>query len=160
MDEDGRNLVNLTSGPGNKRSPSCSLQGDLAYAVRSGNIADGSFANSIIVADYGGQNPINVSGLGAIDFQPRWSPDGERIALVAAPFDINVIDRNGENRTNLTNNPEQAAVSPAWQNNGTIFYSFHDGTDTEICRIDIQNPENADCLTDNETTDNSPDISQ
>lgn len=55
------------------------------------------------------------------DFDPTWSPDGERIAFTSfRDFlgDIYVIGVDGAGEVNITNNPARKA-QPAWSPNGT-----------------------------------------
>ena len=52
----------------------------------------------------------------AVDSQPVWSPDGNRLAFYSdrdGNGEIFVIDRDGINFTNITNNPAED-MCPAW----------------------------------------------
>ena len=74
-----------------------------------------------------GTNPINITRDAHYEDRPTWSPDGTRIAFGALQVprgeqnmsDIFVIDADGANRTNLTQNPEAVNQFPAWSPDGT-----------------------------------------
>ena len=67
---------------------------------------------------------VNVDGTGlqkltssaAIDSQPAWSPDGQRIAFASrrdGPFQIYVMNSDGSNQTRLTHSNEHEQF-PCW----------------------------------------------
>lgn len=54
--------------------------------------------------------------------RPRWSPDGERIAVACYlddNFDIFVVERDGSLSVNITNTPEVFEVNPDWSPDGS-----------------------------------------
>ena len=94
----------------------------------------------IYVMDDDGKNQRNLTNHPSDDYAPSWSPDGTRIAFmsnrdgnvrkggVLTTFEIYVIDTDGRNPQNLTNDPNSDA-SPAWSPDGKriAFTSYRDG---------------------------------
>lgn len=117
MSADGSNQVPLTTLSSNF-DPTWSPDGSrIAFATW--HWADGEICT--MNADGSDQRRLTyslVSGEGARD--PSWSPDGARIAF-AAGGDICVIDPDGFNRVNLTNN-SAPDVLPNWQKVPGIFF--------------------------------------
>ena len=70
------------------------------------------------------------------EWEPTWSPDGERIAftssrlpdVAAANSDIYVMDADGKNQRKLTRNPSRN-TEPSWSPDGEriVFVSDRDG---------------------------------
>ena len=51
-----------------------------------------------------------------VDWQPNWSPDGTKIAFSSkrdGNWEIYVMDTNGQNQVNLTNNPAKD-ITATW----------------------------------------------
>jgi Tol biopolymer transport system component len=92
------------------------------------------------------------------DFNPRWSPDGSRIAFVRNEddnTDIWLMDADGGNPTPLTDGPAWEDT-PAWSPDGTqLAFVSYDGGDQEICVIDVEGAELR-RITDNDVNDHSP----
>ncbi len=80
----------------------------------------------IYVMDADGNNQRNLTNQPDRDWDPSWSPHGRRIAFVSdrdghfradmpdiPSYEIYVMDADGGNQQNLTNDPH-ADASPAW----------------------------------------------
>ena len=95
----------------------------------------------------------------SVDWFPVWSPNGRKIAFYAEQdgnWKIYVMDEDGSNQINLTNNSANDRY-PVWSPDGKniIFLSNRDGIDEiYIMNADGSNPIN---LTNNPGEDNSPD---
>ena len=59
--------------------------------------------------DADGSNPVNITTNAAMDLNPAWSPDGERIAFSSnrtGDTEVFAVNPDGSGVTNLTNTPE------------------------------------------------------
>ena len=134
MDDDGKNQRNLTNHPDRDLAPSWSPDGTrIAFmSERDGN-------GEIYMMDADGGNPQNLTNNPAGDWNPSWSPDGKRIAFVSdrdgildihgfPTSEIYVMDADGKNPQNLTNN-RAGDWSPEWSPDGKriVFMSYREG---------------------------------
>ena len=88
--------------------------------------------------DADGGNPQNLTNNPSDDYSPSWSPDGKRIAFVSErdghvidgrpTSEIYVMEADGGNSQNLTNNPGNDR-DPSWSPDGKriVFSSQRDG---------------------------------
>ena len=126
MDADGSDPQRLTENGNNDEDPSWSPDGKrIVFSTR----RDGHFENKfeityeIYVMDPDGANQQRLTNNRKNDWDPVWSPDGERIAFAAdrkgefANFDIYVMDADGGNLQNLTNNRGWDSY-PSWSPDG------------------------------------------
>ena len=169
MDADGENPRNLTQSTDNDvGSPDWSPSGQhiAFHSKRSGH-----YNPDIYVMDADGENPRNLTqSTDAFDWIPVWSPDGQHIAFQSkrmdnpiastsnpgGPWEIYVMDADGENPRNLTQTIDADDWGPVWSPDGQhiAFYSNRDGNaEIYVMDADGENPRN---LTQSPARDSSP----
>ncbi len=167
MAADGGNPHNLTNSPNDDRFPSWSPDGgQIVFSAR----RDGHFENEhaityeIYVMEADGMNQQRLTENRSNDWDPVWSPDGNRIAFASdrkgdlQNFEIYVMDADGGNEQKLTENRENDRF-PSWSPDGEriVFASERDGNweSLEIYVMDADggNPQN---LTNNPQADVGP----
>ena len=140
------------------------VQARIAFvSSRSGNA-------EIYVMDADGGNQRILTNHPDRDFSPSWSPDGKRIAFVSnrdghvnirgrLTYEIYVMDANGENQQNLTNDPSNDR-SPSWSADGRriVFQSDRDNDRDHNIEIYVMDADgsNPQRLTNNPTEDEDP----
>ena len=131
MDVDGGNLQRLTKNPFPEWDPSWSPDGErIAFSsVRDGHLdANGWFTAEIYVMDADGKNQRRLTKNPFPEWDPSWSPDGERIAFSSVrdghldangwfTAEIYVMDADGKNQRRLTNNDFDDRY-PSWSPDG------------------------------------------
>jgi hypothetical protein len=93
-----------------------------AFPGANGNIAFQGGDFDIHSMEPGGSVPVNLTHTAAGDFQPAWSPDGNRIAFgtlgAGNRAEIHVMDADGSHRSSLTSAETIEASAPAWSPDG------------------------------------------
>ena len=128
---------------------------------RDGHILNNFWAYEIYVMDNDGGNQRNLTNNPADDRDPSWSPDGKRIVFMSnrdghakhgwLTSDIFVMDNEGDNQRNLTNN-DRFDVSPSWSPDGKRIAFVGNG---EIYVMDADGG-NQQRLTENRNGDQDP----
>ena len=122
IDANGANRVNLTQG----RHKSNSLPAWSPDGTKIAFVSDRDDNKEIYVMNADGKNLKNLTLHLDSDTCPTWSPDGTKIAFwsrqVAGEIpilsDIFVMDADGANRTNITQNPRASNSTPSWSPDG------------------------------------------
>ncbi len=95
-----------------------------AWSPDGSKLAIGSFHDSwdIWRVDRDGTNPAQLTDEPGEDISPSWSPDGSKIAFQSmrdGDREIYVMDADGSNETNVSNNHADEEESPDWSPDGT-----------------------------------------
>ena len=130
MDANGKNQQRLTNDPNDDRSPSWSPDGERIAFVsnRDGHVIGGIPTFEIYVMDADGKNQQRLTNNPDGDWNPSWSPDGERIVFSSRrdrhfignfgiTEEIYVMDADGKNQQRLTEN-RQNDLLPSWSPDG------------------------------------------
>jgi Tol biopolymer transport system component len=132
MDADGQNKRRLTHNSDNDSSPTWSPDGSQIAFVSMG---DDKNHTNVKLIDLDGEN---ISQLAEFDSYVRsvtWSPDGLHFLLELGSIDsseIYVMDADGKNVRNLTNNENIADGAPAWSPD-SLQIAFHSYRDVYHC---------------------------
>ena len=127
IDREGTNRKNITKGRFKETIlfPDWSPDGEkITYWSRVGGIFG---TPDIYLMDANGRNPKKLTDDLHYDDRPSWSPDGRKIAFTAylrpqgnrVESEIFVIDANGGNRVNLTQNPRARSAYVNWSPDGS-----------------------------------------
>lgn len=130
MNADGTGRKQLPSTGSADSQPAWSPDGEKIAFVSNTFALDGQQDQEIWVTNVDGTNPAPVTDTSYSETRPAWSPDGSKIAYVhgyGPPSNPNAggglpniwtMDPNGNNKTNVSNNPGVSARMPAWSPNG------------------------------------------
>src|SRR5262249_51240141 len=95
--------------------------------------------SEVWIADSDGKNPFRLTSFNALYLDnPRWSPDGQRIAF-RANDDIHAIDVNSRRSQRLTNN-SALDNAPFWSPDGRSIYFQRRGTIPQIWAVAVDRP--------------------
>ena len=164
MDADGGNLQSLTDNRNDDFYPSWSPDGEriVFSSAREEHFEDKfGITDEIYVMDADGGNQQRLTDNRNNDWDPVWSPDGQRIAFAAdrkgdlENFEIYMMDADGGNQQKLTNHRTWDG-SPSWSPDSQriVFNSNRDGK-SEIYVIDADGG-NLQRLTNNPNADVDP----
>ena len=129
---DGSGLRKLDTGPGGVTGVDASPNGRrIAFA----STRPGANELAIYVTDIGGGKARRITdapGDAFVDFLPRWSPDGKKIAFLrdvtGADNDVYVVDENGKNERRLTDTPDFVEGAVSWSpDGGRLIVGSHGG---------------------------------
>lgn len=128
IDVDGENPRNLTDSTRDDTNPRWSPDGNKIVFV-SDYSATSLDDGEIRVIDVDGSNDQILFDSDMADTDPAWSPDGNKIAFASwrdgPNADIFIIDADGNNPENLTEDKSEIHRYPAWSPDGTkIAYSM------------------------------------
>jgi Tol biopolymer transport system component len=146
MNADGSDPTRITDIPGISEYPTWSPDGSqLAFHCTFGRILpEGVGDFEICVVNVDGSELVQVTDAPGESKLPAWSPDGQTIAFASnrhgwtslpdyvplgydedsfGDFDIYMMNVDGSEQTNLTNNPREDDDMPAWSKDGWIVYS-------------------------------------
>ena len=102
----------LTFGEGPDGHPALSPNGkSMAYFTTINRVSQ------IAVLDFNSRKPQQLTFSPKSNVHPTWSPDGRRIAFSSnrdGDFDIYIMNRNGKNAKNMTENSPLHDASPHW----------------------------------------------
>jgi Tol biopolymer transport system component len=152
MNADGSGQINLTKNPAGDELPDWSPDG--------AKIVFASDPGGIRVMNADGSNPTLLEA-GPNAF-PKWSPDGEKIAFWSnkdGNAEVYVMDTNGSNVINLTNNPADDVVF-GWSSDGMqIAFDSDRGNNRDIYVINLDGS-GLTRLTDDQAYDGAPSLGQ
>jgi Tol biopolymer transport system component len=146
MNADGSDPRRLTTIPGIQEYPTWSPDGGrIAFACTFGRLQPhgvGDFEICVVNADSTGLTKL-TDGPGESGL-PAWSPDGSKIAFVTnrngwptlpdyvppgydednfGDEEIYLMNADGSDPVNITNNPREDDMSPAWSRSGRVLFS-------------------------------------
>ena len=117
MDNNGKNIINLTQTPEMEMSASWSPDGGQIVFDREVGEDD----TAIFTMDADGQNPQRLTFEPDLNLAPAWSPDGNRIAFLSyrnGALRIYTMDTNGQNVQQVTHHGREFDGPPAWSPDG------------------------------------------
>ena len=133
-------MQRLTFADGVDYNPALSPNGTkMAYV----SVIDRNPEIAIMDLKFGKRQQLTFSRQSRHNLHPTWSPDGRRIAFSSdrdGDFDIYIMDANGNNVTNMTDNSSGDDGSPHWSpvSQKVVFTSNRDGAADEIYLLDAQ----------------------
>ena len=135
----GGKTERLTFNSGNDGHPALSPDGTkMAYFTTINRV----FQIAVLDFESGDRQQLTFSRWPKRNFHPSWSPDGRRIAYSSeedGDFDIYIMDENGKNVTNMTDNSPADDSWLHWSPAGPkiVFTSDRDGGADEVYLLDV-----------------------
>ncbi len=127
MDGNGANRIPFTSGSSDDFSPDWNAAGTEIVYRANYNSGGGGLRR----ATFGTTNNDGIAN--TLDaYEPRWAPDGTKIAFaedLGSNFDIAVINRNGTGKANLTNTSDVNEQHPVFSPDGSKIAFVKGGSD-------------------------------
>jgi Tol biopolymer transport system component len=146
IEVDGSNPTRITDIPGISEYPTWSPDSlRLAFACTFGRrLLEGVGDFEICVVNVDGTGLLQLTDADGESKLPAWSPDGEFIVFASnrhgwptlpdyvpdgydnerfGEFDLYLMNTDGSNQINITNNPQQDDTMVAWSNDGWLMYS-------------------------------------
>lgn len=140
VDQDGTNLVNLTSNAASDESPYWSPDG-----TRVVFISDRAGAANVYVMNQDGSGVMNLTDGTATDACPSWSPDGSKVVFTSdrtGAVEIYTTHADGTNVAQLTNDATDVQLShlcPRWSPAGTRIAFTSDRDHDGIADVYVMN---------------------
>jgi len=136
MRTDGRQLIPITSGQGQKHEPSCQDQQQLLFAL----VADDGGSDIWLLDLEIGKELKLTASLGG-DCWPLWAPDGGTIAFVSdryGPSQLFLMNPDGSGQVQLTQE-DFAVEQPSWAPEGsTLLFSGHRDGNWDVFTISVR----------------------
>jgi Tol biopolymer transport system component len=146
MDADGSNPTRLTDIPGISEYPTWSPDGSqIAFTCTFGRrLPEGVGDFEICVVNVDGTDLVQLTDEEGESTLPAWSPDGNSIVFESnrhgwptlpdyvpagydnerfGEYDLYLMNIDGSNQVNITNNPREDDRMPAWSQDGWLIYS-------------------------------------
>ncbi|MBN2085637.1 MAG: serine/threonine-protein kinase [Anaerolineales bacterium] len=138
INADGSGRTSLTKVPGGDSDPAWSPDGKRILVT---SLQDGR--QHIYVMDSNGDNRVLISSTaGAVDYQARWAPDGQRIIYVTKAGNLPIIFTGAIDPNNLKRQEFSAVsyttMSPDWSINNYIIYVLGSRGQVVICPADAR----------------------
>jgi TolB protein len=154
MDADGSNKTNLTNSPNRYSDPAWSSTGKIAFTRH-----DPEKSRVYVMDASPGSEQVPIGPIGSS--HPTWNPEGTRVAFTCCVYEradseIYLIDSDGSDLVQLTDNDTQEG-SASWSPNGdAIYYASHG--DVHVLDLDRRRSRRLTCVEPGYESYTSPDF--